>query len=204
MRMCRYGTFMCSPVKVSYSARCWCKVCPVNSNECLKVIFSSSRVGFMGGAAAAYKRRSFVVLKVLLKLFHRISSFHACANEFNDPKKKQENTAFSLAHHKNCHENWGFFAHWSDINSLGSKVASSLKILSMAAWSVVADILFLIIIPFKEINVRWNNCSQRSCRDLKATLMMAHYIIHKEPEFPGESVTLVIATLWVNEVWNAR
>lgn len=29
---------------------------------------------------------------------------------------------------------------------------------------------------------------------------MVHYIIHKEAEFPGESVTLVIATLWVNEV----
>lgn len=29
---------------------------------------------------------------------------------------------------------------------------------------------------------------------------MAYYIIHKEPEFPGEVVTLVIATLRVNEV----
>lgn len=102
---------MCSPVKASDTASRWCKVTPVNSNKCLKVVFSPSLVGFTGGdAAAATKRRSFVVLKVLLKLFHHISSFRTCANEFNDPKNKQEK-AFSLAHHKNCHENWGFFAH---------------------------------------------------------------------------------------------
>lgn len=105
---------MCSPVKASDSARRWCKVTPVNSNECLKVVFSPILVGFTGrgggDAAAATKQRSFVVLKVLLKLFHRVSSFRTCANEFNDPKKKQENAAFSLDHHKNCHKNWGFFA----------------------------------------------------------------------------------------------
>lgn len=188
------------------SAGLWCKVSSFKSNAPLRLVSLPRLVGCRGKktAAAAAQWCSFVVLKALRGLFHHVSSCHTCANELNDPKKKQKNSTFSLAHHKNCHKNWGFFAHWIDINSLGSKVAASFKSLSIAGWSVKADVLFLIIIPFKEINVRWNNCSQRSCRDLKATLMMAYYIIHKEPEFPGELVTLVITTLWVNEVWNAR
>lgn len=136
-----------------------------------------------------------LVLKALLWLFHRISSFRACANEFNDPQKKGKKHRFFSGSSQKRHKNWGFFAHRSTINSLGSKVATSLRVVSIAGWSVMADVLFLIIIPFKEINVGWNNCSQRSWGDLKATLMMAYYIIHKEPEFPGESVTLVSATL---------
>lgn len=32
--------------------------------------------------------------------------------------------------------------------------------------------------------------------------MTAHYIIHKEPHFPSGLVTLIIITIWFNEVCN--
>lgn len=79
MRTCRYGTFVCSPVKVSDSARHWCKVSPVNSNKCLKVVFSASLVGFTGGGGTQLKRPSDVHLWFLKCCSSSFIAFHHSA-----------------------------------------------------------------------------------------------------------------------------
>lgn len=78
---------------------------------------------------------SFVVLKMLPWLFHYISSFCAFANEFNDPKKvenERERYFFNASSQNNCHTNWVFFAHNStldedNINYLGSQDLAALN-----------------------------------------------------------------------------
>lgn len=88
---------------------------------------------------------SSVVLKVLPWLFHRISSFCAFANEFNDPQKCRKIRATPLLQGiitKTATRSGGFFARsfgtltsiWTWYKLLGNKDAAKLKTVSLVWW----------------------------------------------------------------------